>query len=577
MDKLKPIIAVMAKHVFWAGCGLILIVSVATWYMARGRLHEEFDKGLGDIKTKVSSVQSLKTKASQNPPNKYSHDGMDLLHDSTLEKVVEAWRKQYERQENEPRLQWNSRVLGDDFVLAVRDLKPIETAVSYPPTQEQKLSVVERQRYWNYVERLLPDLARLVGTRWAPTEASGGFAAPGGGPMAPATRAIEKPPIVVWEPQDQKRLMGTHFNWGEAPTTLQVLYAQEDLWVLTALAIIIAQTNGQIDSRHEAVVKSIESIMIGRGVTGRAGQVTQVGRGGMSGGMDYGSGGGGSPYGGEGGSMDMDMGMDGDGGDGGDGGELGEGTMGGSMPSPSSGSMGSDPGSGMGAMTGASGATRLTADPADGRYVDNNYETLRASKIRTAMTNKSPEDAFLVVAKRMPIRLRLVVDQRKLHRLLATCGNCYLPVEIRQVRLNRGKSSGGGGGYDMGGGGGYDMGGGMGDSLSGSMGLGGGYGGSMGESSYDEGDSMANEDYSTDTGGGYPSFGGGMGNFGSTMGDVKNRTQISSTTSHDVPVELYGIIYIYNPVDKELQDRLKERTQGEGLTGTVQPETGAPG
>ena len=52
MDQLKPIIATMAKHVFWAGCALILIVSVATWYMARGRLHEEFDKNLGDIKTK---------------------------------------------------------------------------------------------------------------------------------------------------------------------------------------------------------------------------------------------------------------------------------------------------------------------------------------------------------------------------------------------------------------------------------------------------------------------------------------------------------------------------------------------
>lgn len=87
---------------------------------------------------------------------------------------------------------------------------------------------------------------------------------------------------------------------------------------------------------------------------------------------------------------------------------------------------------------------------------------------------------------------------------------------------------------------------------------------------------MGEENYSTDGGSG-PSYGGGMNNFGSAMGDLANRTQVSSTTTHDVPVELYGIIYIYNPVDKELQDRLKERTQEEGLTGTVQPDTSEPG
>lgn len=85
---------------------------------------------------------------------------------------------------------------------------------------------------------------------------------------------------------------------------------------------------------------------------------------------------------------------------------------------------------------------------------------------------------------------------------------------------------------------------------------------------------MGGEDYSGMGGG--SSYGQGTGSFGLT-GDPQDRTQVSSTTSHDVPVELYGIIYIYNPVDKELQDRLKEQTQEEGLTGTVQPDTSAPG
>lgn len=248
---------------------------------------------------------------------------------------------------------------------------------------------------------------------------------------------------------------------------------------------------------------------------------------------------------------------------------------GGEMPIPGGAPM-SPPsgGGGVDGGMGGAGAMRLTADPADGRYVDNNYTPLRAERVREAMKNRNPADAFLVVAKRMPIRLRLLVDQRKLHRLLAECGNSLLPVEIRQVRLNRGKSSGGGGGgYDMGGGPGYDMGGGPGYDPSGAPGMGGGFGEGMGASTYDGG---MGDNYSTDGGTAYPSGSGGMGSF-SPLENLEGRSQISSTTSHDVPVELYGIIYIYNPVDKELQDRLKERTQGDGLTGPVQPDTGAPG
>jgi hypothetical protein len=111
---------------------------------------------------------------------------------------------------------------------------------------------------------------------------------------------MRKPPLVVWTSSDQGRLLGAHFDWSsqpdQAPTTLQLLYAQEDLWVLTALMYIIRRTNGEVESRHEAVVKTIESIMIGRSAVGRAGQITRLGGAAMGGGM--------SP-------MGMGMGMEG--------------------------------------------------------------------------------------------------------------------------------------------------------------------------------------------------------------------------------------------------------------------------
>ncbi len=41
--------------------------------------------------------------------------------------------------------------------------------------------------------------------------------------------------------------------------------------------------------------------------------------------------------------------------------------------------------------------------------------------------------------KRMPVHLRLVMDQREITRLLAACANYPLPVEVRQLRINPGK------------------------------------------------------------------------------------------------------------------------------------------
>jgi hypothetical protein len=74
----------------------------------------------------------------------------------------------------------------------------------------------------------------------------------------------------------------------------------------------------------------------------------------------------------------------------------------------------------------------MSRDLAEGRYVDEKYQTLPASRLRQALVSRTPEDALLAVAKRMPVRIRVRADQRKLNILLAECGNSKLPVEVRQ-------------------------------------------------------------------------------------------------------------------------------------------------
>src|SRR5262249_9134089 len=89
------------------------------------------------------------------------------------------------------------------------------------------------------------------------------------------------------------------------------------------------------------------------------------------------------------------------------------------------------------ATDGAGGMEQLLGrDPAEGRYVDDKYKRLEAARLRSALKSTTPEDALLAVAKRMPVRIRVSIDQRRLNLLLAQCGNSNLPVEVRQVRIN---------------------------------------------------------------------------------------------------------------------------------------------
>ena len=113
------------------------------------------------------------------------------------------------------------------------------------------------------------------------------------------------------------------------------------------------------------------------------------------------------------------------------------------------------------------------------RYVDDNLTPLSADA-------PSPYAEF----KMMPIRMQLVVDQRKIPELLVQCANSTMPVEVKKLAVRSTESSSGGMGGNR------------------SM-MGGGMAGGMG---------------------------GGMG---AVADDEEN--------PHEVTLEVHGLIYIYNP------------------------------
>jgi len=232
--------------------------------------------------------------------------------------------------------------------------------------------------------------------------------------------------LVNWSSSSQQQLLSDLFPWrakgsGAPPSTLEVLYSQENLWILRQLMQIIAIVNGDVGQRHQAKIREIDRIAIGKSVPKQAGMISPPGAGMASGGMGgmMGSGMMGSGMmegGGEGidygsGGMDMAAGMM----------DMAGGSGGMGMP-------GMEGGDGMGAEV-------ATVDPGDNRYVDLTGAPLTAEQMRAALSSQSPTDAFMAVAKRVPVMLSLKMDQRNVPELLAVCGSVPLMVEVKHVRI----------------------------------------------------------------------------------------------------------------------------------------------
>ena len=298
------------------------------------------------------------------------------------------------------------------------------------------------------------------------------------------------------------------------PTSIEVWYAQETLWVYEALISVIAETNSASeeykDNISKAPIKCVEAMLIGQkaavdfttlsqtigDLTGASANANSLG-----------------------GSMSGDM-----------------------TSSSSSGGMGSE----MTLLSGSAENQALTKIVL-GRYVDADDIPLKAD-------DKPPFAEF----NKMPVCLKVAIDQRKIPELLASCANCSMPIDVKHIRIcpdnnepfvmpipleNMASGDGSGmggmmggmmGGSGMGMMGGSGMGGsGMGGSGSGMGGSGsGGRGGRGGRGSM-TGDSM-------------------MG--GSTTGGIEvGRSDLSQSEygADCIRVEVYGIINIFNEPNKE--------------------------
>jgi len=501
MDKLRVFLAAMKKYGFWFLTGIVPWATVGVWLYSTMTVDADLAAHKSEIETKRNSAQQIA--ATEEHPNEKFAEGMEKWLNRYREDIAKSWQYQWESQQKE--LVWPKELNAGriDYAATVNSVlqnRPIEAVPDEELVKGRTgLTTALCELYRDYIKEELPKLAERIGAQWNVAEnAGGGFGAGGGadfafegagmGPMGGAGpgAVIKKRPVVDWDPANQQMIQAKSFDWSKRPnnrpTAREVLYAQEDLWVLENLMRIIKAVNGDTTEHHLAAIKRIEAIELGKGV---ANQRIQLERPPML-----------AAAGEDGMGMDM-MGMDGVGMD-----EMGTDGMDPEMMGMEGG-MDSPYGDGM-------GGAMAPVDPAQFRYVDKDYKKIDAETLKAAMTSPTAEDYYQAVAKRLPVRMRITIDQRKIDKLLVECGNADLMLEVRQLRLNPTASTGGayGGGF-----------------------AGGGFEGGF-------------------VGGG---FEGGPGG------------QPKADNRYDVPIEVYGIVYIYNPVNKELL----------GITSESESEDGA--
>jgi hypothetical protein len=570
MDQLKTFLAAFKKHHFWVLTGLTAILSIVGYIMARGKLAADYATRESALNGVFSEIQRISGTTSTHP-NEFSHKQMDQIISVVTDDVRSAWELQYDRQKDI--FQWPIDALPPEEAERTKVLslletyRPIELQLAFP-LKDDPLDYVSRTIYRDYIKGVFPRLASIIGAEWkaemregsagnamsgyaggmpgssgggesddmamggeagaglgggAAGGLGGGYGGMMGGSSAAVNSGAKSTAVVEWDSASQQELMDGIVSWYDPknpPDTLQICYTQEDLWILEGILKIIAATNAGARENFQAAIKEIDFIRFGRTAMGQAGEIKGAGAG-----------------------AGAASGMPGMGGMGG----MGMGGMGGAAAGGAGGGMGSsaNPYGQGGAPNmggGISAAPKVTRDPGDNRYVDEKFNPITGNSLRTKMKSKAPGDAYYAVAKRIPVRMRFKkMDQRKLNKFLVECGNAQMILEVRQVRINCDPAPLGGG----------------------SGAAGGGFGGMMDSARPTLGSAAGSAGLDSDSGG--SGYGGMMGGGGGTLAEAGS--------AFDIPVEVYGVIYLYNPVNIEMLG-LKQVQADTKLSTTVEPASG---
>ncbi|MGE0606320.1 MAG: hypothetical protein AB7O62_04270 [Pirellulales bacterium] len=372
----QQVLTQVKKHHFWIISAIVVVVVTVCWYLAVGTLMDGYKSGAAVIDGKYA--QMTKVSGTPNHPNEKFAEGVKAEHAVLQKATLLAWEKLFAEQKEV--LVW-PEIGNAEFIRVVPNLKP-----------EEEIPARLREQYMNFIRDYIPkemfaivDMRDLVEVKRRGADRGGRRP---GGPMAGGAaggalmggsgqpEGMEYRGLVSWDKNHRSKLLD-NYTWRSLPSTKQVRYAQEDLWIYEAMLRVIAKTNEGVTEHMFANVKRINALDLGAEAS-----------------KAYNS----------------------------------------SLKGASSSGMGAALAAAPGAAPGTPGASAAGTAPTsadelldDLRFVDDKYVPLPAGA-------NPPYAEF----KNIPVRFSLIINQNKITDLLAHCANSPLAIEIRRVRVNPG-------------------------------------------------------------------------------------------------------------------------------------------
>ena len=394
MATLKQKLRANGKYLFWGGTALVVIIGLACWFMSTKGLASVYASRKSAIESTVNTGNN-RLKVSPHP-NDTTIAAVGKSVNQVKGTVLGAWKEVYDVHKTNIYV-WPATGLTKEFLAAVQKLT---LDLVKNPTDKEKADDQEklniplnlREQFPKYSREQFPKLVKAIDAQWfkETDAATGAGPVPGKAAEAPKKAAHEYK--IEW--QGQNKIQSRFDLLAETPTTLHILYVQEDLWVYKAFCDILAEMNARAKGRHDAVVWVIQALEIGQtGVEA-------------------------SPGG------------------------LGENRVTkGQVPAGT----GGEKGAALESSPKGSTAPAATGEPsADDGLRSNRYVTLDGRPLSGADLQLPPSEdkKFLLQYRLMPFKLRLVMDERKIDDLLVALHNAVLPIEVRQVRMNPGAKAG---------------------------------------------------------------------------------------------------------------------------------------
>ena len=515
MDKLAPTIAWIKENGFWLANGLLLLLMIGIWFMVTGSLHEAREKNESKINQQFNTVQAIRR---QKPadladdsaplhPNRITKEGMQEELEASVDSLIAAWHLRVDAQK---KLLVFPEVLGDQFTKVFAPYNPPETfPVKYVDFKIDGLLSFYRLKIKDHMINICGKDGVRTNWKWDPANyeqsedeparkkrGNAGYDGFDGGDGQ--TIEVEDEDAsrfaVLWSDVNQElwhdkltvfQDRDDHFKESNDPTPLQAYMLQQDLWVLEAMFNVIRELNGDSTATDTSSIKRIDHIAIGVEGNVKLGVLHDVDR----------------RFGPE--VVDEETSSDGmegrsfGGGGGGQGSEYG-------VPFLEEDEL-SDPddeGYGAGRFGEFEDDVAKGLPPFHERYVDTKFEPISSEEVLKVVQGEelSETNLELLIAKRLPVRIGLRMDERKIADFMAASINSPFSFEIQQVRINRHTEA---------------------EEIE----LGGGKGTTSGYGRNDNGDQNS---------------------------DFDEVSEVETRVNYDVNVEFFGIIKIYNPVRPDL-------------------------